>query len=106
MNNNFFDQHVFCCINERPEGHEKGCCAAKKSIILRAYMKKKTKELITDKNIRINSSGCLDQCEYGPTMVIYPDNVWYTYKSEADVDLIINEHLINNRVVKKLLLKK
>ena len=58
MNNNFFDQHVFCCINERPEGHEKGCCAAKKSIILRAYMKKKTKELITENQVSFAGTDC------------------------------------------------
>lgn len=106
MNNNFFDRHVFCCTNQRPEGHKKGCCADKQSFVLRAYMKKKVKELILNKNIRINASGCLDQCEYGPTMVVYPDNVWYSYKSKDDIDLIISEHLINNRIVEKLLLKK
>lgn len=106
MNNNFFDRHVFCCTNQRPEGHEKGCCADKKSIQLRAYMKKKTKEMIPEKNIRINASGCLDQCEYGPTMVVYPDNVWYSYQSEEDIDLIIKEHLINDSIVEKLLIKK
>ena len=56
--------------------------------------------------IRINASGCLDHCEFGPTMVIYPDNIWYTCKSESDVDLVINEHLINDRVVENLLIKK
>ncbi len=106
MNNKFFERHVFCCTNQRPEGHIKGCCANKQSVKLRAYMKKKTKENISDKKIRINASGCLDHCEYGPAMVVYPDNVWYTYQSEEDIDLIIKEHLTNNRIVEKLLIKK
>ena len=106
MTNKFFERHVFFCTNQRPDGHERGCCASKKSVLLRAYMKKKTKEIVTEKKIRINSSGCLDHCEFGPTMVIYPDNIWYTCKSESDVDLVIDEHLINDRVVENLLIKK
>ncbi len=106
MNNKFFERHIFCCTNQRPEGHVKGCCANKQSVHLRAYMKKKTKEEIPDKKIRINTSGCLDHCEYGPAMVVYPDNVWYSYQSEEDIDLIIKEHLINDSIVEKLLIKK
>jgi (2Fe-2S) ferredoxin len=106
MNNKFFERHVFCCTNQRPEGHAKGCCANKQSVKLRAYMKKKTKEQVPDKKIRINASGCLDHCEHGPAMVVYPDNVWYSYQSEEDIDLIIQEHLINDIVVEKLLIKK
>ena len=55
MTNKFFERHVFFCTNQRPDGHEKGCCASKKSVLLRAYMKKKTKEIVTDKKIRINA---------------------------------------------------
>tara|TARA_B100000029_G_C17034554_1_gene763523 strand:- start:292 stop:612 length:321 start_codon:yes stop_codon:yes gene_type:complete len=106
MNTKFFERHVFCCTNQRPEGHAKGCCADKQSVKLRAYMKKKTKEQVPDKKIRINTSGCLDHCEYGPTLVVYPDNVWYSYQSEEDIDLIIQEHLINDSIVEKLLIKK
>ena len=64
MTNKFFERHVFFCTNQRPEGHPKGCCASKNSTVLRAYMKKKTKELVSDKKIRINASGCLDHCEF------------------------------------------
>ena len=106
MNTKFFERHVFCCTNQRPEGHVKGCCANKQSVKLRAYMKKKTKEQVPYKKIRINTSGCLDHCEYGPTLVVYPDNVWYSYQSEEDIDLIIQEHLINDSIVEKLLIKK
>jgi|TARA_B100000035_G_scaffold127529_1_gene108448 (2Fe-2S) ferredoxin len=101
-----FDKHVFCCTNKRPDGHKRGCCADKKSIQLRAYMKKRTKELIDGQQIRINTSGCLDQCEYGPVMVIYPDNVWYAYNNEGDIDRIIDNHLRSGKIVADLILKK
>ena len=68
--------------------------------------KKKTKELVSDKKIRINASGCLDHCEFGPTLVVYPDNVWYSCKTEEEVDQVINEHLINDRIAENLQIKK
>ena len=106
MTNKFFERHVFFCTNKRPEGHPKGCCASKTSTVLRAYMKKNTKELVSDKKIRINASGCLDHCKFGPTLVVYPDNVWYSCKTEEEVDQVINEHLINDRIAENLQIKK
>ena len=76
----------------------------KKSVELRNYMKKKVTSLKLGK-IRVNQSGCLDQCENGPIMVIYPQGVWYKYKNFEDVDEIINSHLIKGKIVKRLLLK-
>ena len=73
----YYEAHVFCCTNRRPAGHPRGCCAEKGSEALRDYMKSKAKALGL-KNVRINSSGCLDRCELGPTMVIYPEGVWYS----------------------------
>ena len=57
------------------------------------------------KNIRVNQSGCLDKCESGPVMVIYPQGIWYNYKNKIDIDEIINTHLVGGKVVKRLLLK-
>ena len=66
---------------------------------LRNYMKARAKELgLSD--VRINASGCLDRCELGPTMVIYPDGVWYHYETLADVDEILTEHVIGGRPVR------
>jgi len=62
------------------------------------------KEVGVDR-IRINQSGCLDRCELGPTMVIYPEGVWYTFATAADVDEIISEHLQNDRRVERLMLQ-
>jgi (2Fe-2S) ferredoxin len=67
-------------------------------------MKSKVKELGLP-NIRINASGCLDRCELGCAMVIYPEGVWYTYASEADIDEIIEAHLKQGRRVERLILK-
>lgn len=99
----FYDKHVFMCMNERPEGHERGSCAAKGAVQLRNYMKAKAKELGLER-IRINQAGCLDRCELGPTMVIYPEGIWYHCETAEDIDEIITEHLQNDRPVKRLML--
>src|SRR3546814_7080547 len=84
----FFRCHVFCCMNERPPGHERGCCKAKGAIRLRNYLKARVKELGLE-GVRINQSGCLDRCELGPTMVIYPEGVWYHYGQVEDAEEIL-----------------
>lgn len=99
----FYRIHVFCCINVRPAGHSRGCCSEKGSVRLRNYMKARAKELGLER-VRINNSGCLDRCELGPTMVIYPEGVWYTYRSTEDVDEILKSHLIGGARVERLLL--
>jgi (2Fe-2S) ferredoxin len=71
---------------------------------MRAYAKDKVKALgkKVPGNVRINSAGCLDRCEEGPVMVIYPEAVWYTYVDKEDIDEIIDQHLVQGRVVERL----
>jgi (2Fe-2S) ferredoxin len=94
----YFEAHLFVCCNRRPDGHPRGSCAAKGSERLRDYMKARAKELrIAD--IRVNTAMCLDRCERGPCVVIYPEGVWYTIGSTADVDAILERHVaIGGRV--------
>ncbi len=99
----YYKAHVFCCTNERPPGHERGCCKEKGAEKLRNYIKARVKELGL-KDVRINNAGCLDRCELGPTMVIYPEGVWYTYATIADAEEIIERHLLKGEHVERLLL--
>ncbi len=99
----FYDNHVFVCMNERPKGHERGSCARKGSVQLRNYMKARVKELGIE-STRINQAGCLDRCELGPTIVIYPEGIWYRAETAEDIDEIIFEHLQNGRPVERLML--
>lgn len=99
----FFRCHVFCCVNERPANHERGSCSRRGSVKLRDYMKAKAKALGLER-VRINASGCLDRCELGPTMVIYPDGTWYHYETRDDVDEILERHVVGGERVKRLLL--
>lgn len=100
----FYRRHVFCCTNVRPAGHERGCCSEKGSVKLRNYMKARAKELGLD-DVRINSSGCLDRCELGPTMVIYPEGIWYSCATREDIDEVLERHLVAGGRVERLILK-
>ncbi len=99
----YYQAHIFCCTNERPEGHRRGCCKRRGSEPLRDYMKARAKELGL-KRVRVNMAGCLDRCEFGPTMVIYPEGVWYRPRTTADIDEILQAHLQQGGRARRLML--
>jgi (2Fe-2S) ferredoxin len=99
----FFRAHVFVCCNRRPDGHRRGSCATRGSEALRDYMKARAKELGLA-GIRINQAGCLDRCEFGPALVIYPEGIWYRPETREDVDEILNAHLQDGGRVPRLML--
>ena len=99
----YYRTHVFCCTNERPPGHPRGCCKDKGAVRLRNYMKARAKELGLE-GVRVNVAGCLDRCELGPTMVIYPDGVWYRCPTIEDVEEVLQVHVIGGRRVARLML--
>lgn len=98
----YYRYHVFFCTNMREDGS--ACCAARNSRALRDYAKSRVKSmgLAGPGKVRVNISGCLDRCEQGPVIVVYPEGVWYTYVDEEDVDEIIEKHLVNGEIVDRL----
>ncbi len=99
----YFEKHVFFCTNQREKGAE--CCNNIDAQKMRDYVKDKVKSLglsAKGSRIRINSAGCMDRCEDGPVLVVYPEGVWYTYVDESDLDEIILSHLKNGCVVERL----
>lgn len=99
----YYQHHVFFCCNQREPG-AKVCCNGAGATELREYAKGKVKELkLAGKDgVRVNTAGCLDRCEEGPVIVVYPNETWYTYVDKEDIDEIISEHLVNGRVVERL----
>lgn len=102
MSQSYYQRHVFFCVNQRDNGQP--CCADKNSVAMRDYAKSRVKALGLSGagRVRINQAGCLDRCSQGPTIVIYPEGVWYSYASQADIDEIIDSHLVHGRVVDRL----
>jgi (2Fe-2S) ferredoxin len=98
----YYARHVFFCCNQRDGG--RACCNDKGASEIRDHAKQRVKELglSGEGRVRINQAGCLDRCEEGPCIVVYPEGVWYTYVDRADVDEIIREHLQNGRIVERL----
>lgn len=103
----FYKAHIFVCTNERPENHPRGSCARKDAEKLRNYMKARAKEIGLDlaQGVRVNNAGCLERCELGPTLVIYPDGVWYRAETFADIDEILDVHVKRGGRVQRLMLK-
>lgn len=98
----YYQHHVFICTNLREDGSE-SCqqCNAKE---MRSHMKKRSKQLglVHSGQARINTAGCLNRCEDGPVMVIYPEAVWYSFVDEDDIDEILEEHLLKGNIVERL----
>ena len=100
-----YERHIFVCENVRPDGHPRGCCAAKGSPQVRARFKKLIAEHGLQGRVRANMAGCLDQCERGITVVVYPEGVWYGGVTGADVDEIFFRHILGGVPVDRLRLR-
>lgn len=98
----FYDKHVFFCVNQRAADAPRPCCAHSGAENMLRYAKEKAKTLNTNANIRIQKAGCLDRCELGPLLVIYPEGVWYTYVDQEDIDEILSCHLERGEIVERL----
>jgi (2Fe-2S) ferredoxin len=98
----YYSHHVFFCCNQRTDG--RCSCNDHGSQAVRDYAKARIKELgLAGKDrVRINQAGCLDRCDEGPVLVVYPEGVWYTYVDQHDVDEIIDQHLVNGVIVERL----
>ena len=99
-----FERHVFVCINERAPGHPRGCCSAKESVSIREALKARCNLEGLGGRVRINKSGCLDQCEHGPTIVVYPEAIWYGFVKKEDIEEIVRTHLVGGVPVARLVL--
>jgi (2Fe-2S) ferredoxin len=99
-----FQRHVFVCVNERAPGNPKGCCKAKGAEQVRDELKKRLYEIGLKGVVRANNSGCLDQCESGVTVVVYPEQVWYGHVTVADVPELIERHILRGEFVERLML--
>jgi (2Fe-2S) ferredoxin len=97
-----FNKHIFICENKRPDGHPRGCCSEKGSAEVREHLKLRLNELGLNAEIRANSVGCLDSCEFGISVVVYPEQIWYGAVTKNDVEEIIQSHIINNNPVERL----
>src|SRR5262245_12439752 len=99
-----FTHHVFVCGNQREPGHKRGCCDLEGNQKLRDAFKTELKRAGFGHLARANHTGCLDQCEHGPTVVIYPQGIWYGKVKMEDVSRIVQRTIIGGEVLSDLVI--
>ena len=97
-----YRRHVFVCLNERDPSDPKGCCKHHGSEEVFKVLKAGAAKAGL-KDVRVNRAGCLDHCEHGPTVVIYPEAVWYRVPTVTQAQEILQKHVIGGEVVEHLL---
>ena len=97
-----FEKHIFICTNERTADDARGCCKARGSEKIRELFKDEVKRRGLKGKVRANAAGCLDHCERGPTVVIYPEGIWYSVHTPEDVKEIMDRHVEGGEVVTRL----
>lgn len=99
-----YEHHLFVCTNRREPGSARPCCNPDGKAELHRLFKQAVRAAGLDDRVRVNKSGCLDQCEHGPNLVVYPEAVWYGHVTPADVAEIVQKHLIEGHPVERLML--
>jgi (2Fe-2S) ferredoxin len=97
-----FERHLFVCHNVRPEGAPRPSCTNDGKSELLPQLQQFAKAAGLAGRIRVNKAGCLDQCEHGPVVVVYPEAVWYGKVTPEDAEEIVTEHLVGGRPVERL----
>lgn len=102
MSDKVFDKHIFICANQRAEGAPRRSCGEHNGMTIVEEFRRILKEKKLPMRIRAQKSGCLDICDFGQTVAVYPDGIFYVNVQLADVNEIIEEHIENNRPVERL----
>lgn len=97
-----FDRHFFVCQARREPGGKPSCHGRGSEELLNRLM-----EAVGDRpelwdKVAVTPSGCLGPCSSGPTVVVYPEGVWYAPVTPADVDEIVQSHVVGGRPVERL----
>ena len=97
-----FERHIFICTNERKADDPRSCCTARGSEAIREFFKSEVKRLGLKNTVRANAAGCLDHCEFGPVVVVYPEAIWYRVPTLEDAREILERHIVGGEVVERL----
>ncbi len=99
----YYQHHVFFCLNHRQAPERCGARQGAQAAFDHCKARVKALGLSGPGGVRVNKAGCLDRCAAGPVMVIYPQETWYTYVDQSDIDEIVERHLQKGEVVERLL---
>ncbi len=97
-------RHILVCTNTRPPNHPRGSCGALGAgEVFSRFQEEFMKRNLFNKAI-LSGSTCVGPCSFGPNVIIYPEGTWYSKVTPDDVPEIINEHILNEKTVERLLM--
>ena len=97
-----YEHNLFVCMNERDKSASRPSCANENSKKLRSALKDAVRAAGLKHTVRVNESGCLDQCEHAAVLVVYPEGVWYGFAHARDAEEIVKKHLVGGKPVERL----
>ena len=97
------NKHIFVCTNCRDSSRES---CGDQGLGIRNKLKNLVLSSDQRDDIRINKSGCLDLCELGPAMVVYPNKIWYKNVSVDDCEEIFNKTILKDEIIARLSLEE
>ena len=95
-----FRYHVLACDQHKPDGLP--CCKGHGAAEVIALLRKELARLGLLDEVQVTVTGSLGLCERGPNWVVYPDGVWYSGVTPADVLEIVTEHFQQGKPVERL----
>lgn len=85
--------HIFVCTSCRPDGTQKGFCAAQGARGLVGAFMEEIDDRELSGEVMLTNTGCFGICDKGPVAVVYPEGVWYGGLDEDAVERIVEEHI-------------
>lgn len=101
-----YEKHIFFCENKRDPFAPRPSCGLKNATQLRNSMKDLVKTACPSRKIRVNMAGCLDRCEEGPSVVVYPDAKWFKIENEDQVKQFVQEYLVEGKPAQSLAMEE
>ncbi len=95
-----FRYHVFVCDQRKPEGVP-SCACKGSTAVLEALRKEIATQGLMDE-VQLTTCGSLGLCDTGPNMIVYPEGVWYSGVSAADISEIVRSHFMEGNPVERL----
>lgn len=101
-----YDKHIFVCTNQRAPGSAKRSCGEATGLEIVDCIKRELKEKGITGKFRIQKSGCLDVCDHGPALVVYPQGTFYKTIDVKDIPELVQKEFVEDTRLERLVLDR